>query len=132
MSKKDLLDKIVALEAENLELRRRASELPPMPHNNDGLPFSAPRLIMARWRRGIGLDEMAEMLHLDRETYIGIESEIVAPTMEQIGNMSMLLHFPVKFFFAEGERLINPYTASWSGPRFEWDADHLHVRKWME
>lgn len=132
MSKNDLLDRIAQLEAENLELRARAGELPEMPRNSDGLPFSGPRLILARNRRGLSVDEFARQLHVDRQTIIGFESETVAPTIEQIGNMSMLLHFPVKFFFAEGERLINPERISWRDGPWVWNADNLHTRKWTE
>lgn len=128
----ELLRRITELEAENLELRARAGELPEMPRNSEGLPFSGPRLIMARNRRGLSLDEFAEQLHIDRRTLIGFESEIVAPTTEQIGNMSMLLHFPVKFFYAEGERLINPERISWRDGPWVWHADNLHERKWIE
>lgn len=132
MSKRELLQRITDLEAENLELRARAGELPEMPRNSDGVPFSGPRLITARYRRGLSLDEFAEQLHVDRQTLIGFESETIAPTMEQIGNMSMLLHFPPLFFFAEGERLINPESISWRNGPYVWNADNLHTRKWIE
>lgn len=131
MAKRDLLARITQLEGENLELRQRAGELPEMPRNSEDLPFSGPRLIMARGRRGLSLDDFAGQLHVDRHTLIGFESEIVAPTMEQIGNMSMLLHFPVKFFFAEGQRLVNPERISWRDGPWVWDADNLHERKWI-
>lgn len=128
----DLLRRIQELEAENLELRQRVGELPEMPRNSEGLPFSGPRLIMARGRRGLSPGEFAEQLHVDRQTVIGFESETIAPTMEQIGNMSMLLHFPLKFFFCEGERLLNPERISWRDGPWVWNIDNIHERKWIE
>jgi transcriptional regulator with XRE-family HTH domain len=130
-TKKELLDRITQLEAENLELLSRAGELPDMPRNSEGVPFSGPRLIMARHRRGLSLDECAEQLHVDRRTLIGFESETVAPILDQIVNMSMLLGFPIKFFYAEGVRLIDPEKISWRDGPWQWDADHLHERKWV-
>ena len=103
-----------------------------MPRNSAGLPFSGPRLIMARCRRGLLPDELATLLHVERQTVIGFESETAAPTHEQIALMSMVLHFPLKFFYAEGERLINPEKISWRDGPWVWDIDNLHERKWIE
>lgn len=131
-NKRDLINRIAQLEAENLELRARAGELPEMPRNSEGVPFSGPKLITARHRRSLSVDEMANDLHVTRSTYIGFESETVAPTMEQIGNMSMLLHFPHKWFFGEGFRLLNPERISWRDGPWVWNADNIHERKWIE
>lgn len=125
---KALVERIQELEAENIELRQRAGELPEMPRNLQGLPFSAPRLIVARMRRGISVPEMAKKLGVDKRTYIGYESETVAPTMEQIGKMAMLSGFPLRFFFAEFEPLMS-FSATSLGP-YEWDADTIHIKKW--
>jgi len=132
MSKRELLARISQLEAENVELRARAGELPAMPCNKDGLPFSGPRLVTARCLRGLSLDEFAEQLRVSRQDLIGFESETVAPTMEQIGFMSILLHFPLKWFFARGARLINSERISWRDGPWTWNADNLHWRKWLE
>lgn len=131
-SERELLQRITQLEAENLELRARAGELPEMPRNNEGIPFSGPRLITARKRRGLSLDDLAEELHIDRQTLIGFESETVAPTAGQIDSMSLLLHFPRKFFFAKDFRLLNPEHISWRDGPWVWNADNLHERKWVE
>lgn len=129
-TKRDLERRLKELEAQNLELLARAGELPEMPRNREGLPFSGPRLILVRNVRGLTVSEMAKEMHCDKRIYIGYESEIVAPTVEQIGNMSMILHWPLKFFFCEGFRLIDLDASGWSGPPIVLDADELHVRKW--
>lgn len=130
-TQRDLLSEIDRLEAENLELRARAGELPPMPCNSEGLPFSGPRMITARCRRGLSIDEMASLLHVDRRTIIGFETETIAPTMEQIGKMSMRLHFPLKFFFARDMRLVDPERVSWRTSPWVWNAGNMHIRKWI-
>ena len=113
----DLRQRLLDMEAENLELRARAGELPEMPRNSEGLPFSGARMITARNRRGLTPGELAEDLHVTRQEVIGFETETIAPTMEQIGNMAMILHFMPGFFFADDYWLINPERISWrDGP----------------
>ena len=131
IDRKKLLDRITQLERENLELLARAGELPEMPRNKEGEPFSGPRLITARHRRGLSVDEFAEKLRVSRKTLIGFESETKAPTMEQIYKMSMMLHFPLKCFFAAGYRLVNPESISWRDGPWIWNADNMHERKWI-
>lgn len=127
----ELLSRIAQLEAENVELRQRAGELPAMPRNSDGLPFSGARLAMVRMKRGLSLEELAKMLHVDRATIIGFESETIAPTTQQVGDIAMRLHWPLKFFYAENVRLVNPERISWRGSPWVWNADNLHWRKWV-
>lgn len=125
----DLLAKIEELEAQNKALLARLGELPELPRNAEGLPFSPPRLILARMRRGIDAPAMAGKLKLMKATYIGIESATVAPTWDQIAQMSMLTRFPAGFFFAEDFWLFSFDNTS-LGP-YSWNADNYHVRQWI-